>query len=66
MKESIYIQASDSEKEIGFLKTAAKQDWKVAGKLVKDIETIDFYIKPHENKCYYLINKDFDGSIDLF
>ena len=66
MKEKFYIQVSNDEKEISYLKTEAKKEWKSAGKLVKDIETIDFYIKPHDNKCYYLINNDFDGSISLF
>ena len=22
-------------------------------------------IKPHENKCYYVINEDFNGAVDL-
>ena len=66
MKENFFIQTTTEEKEISFLKNEAKKDWKVAGNLVKDIETLDFYIKPSDNKCYYLINKDFSGSIDLF
>jgi len=66
MKESFFVQIGSEEKEIGFLKNEAKKDWKSAGKMVKDIDTLDFYIKPHDNKCYYSINKDFDGSIDLF
>ena len=66
MKENIYIQVNEDEKEISFLKSEAKKDWKSAGRLMKDIKSIDFYIKPHENKCYYLINQDFDGSINLF
>ena len=66
MKENIYIQVNEDEKEISFLKATAKKEWKLAGKLLKDIKSIDFYIKPHENKCYYLINQDFKGSINLF
>lgn len=66
MKENIFIQVGNDENEIGFLKTEAKAAWKEIGNKVKDIKTMDFYIKPHENKCYYSINKDFTGSIDLF
>lgn len=66
MKEKFFIQVQDGEKEISFLKAEAKDSWKAAGNLVKDIDTLDFYIKPSENKCYYLINEDFSGSIDLF
>lgn len=66
MKETIYIQVSEQEKDITHLKNQVKKTWKSAGNKVKDIKTMDFYIKPHDNKCYYLINNDFDGSIDLF
>lgn len=66
MKENIFIQVGNDEKEIGFLKTEAKKLWKSAGNKVKDIKSMDFYIKPHENKCYYSINNDFNGSINLF
>lgn len=66
MKEKIYIQTNEQEQEISFLKSAAKKEWKSAGNLLKDIKSMDFYIKPNENKCYYLINEKFDGSIDLF
>lgn len=65
MKERMYLQMGNTENEIGFLKTEAKNEWKSAGNLVKDIASLDFYIKPHENKCYYVINEAFNGSIDL-
>ena len=65
MKERMYIEIGNSQNEIGFLKTEAKNQWKAAGNLVKDINSLDFYIKPHENKCYYVINEDFSGNVDL-
>lgn len=65
MKERMYVQIGNNENEIGFLKTEAKNQWKSAGNLVKDISSLDFYIKPQENKCYYVINEDFSGSVDL-
>lgn len=66
MKEQFFIQVGHGESEIGFLKNEAKTAWKASGNLVKDMKSVDFYIKPHENKCYYVINEEFNGSIDLF
>ncbi len=66
MKENMFLQFGSDEKEISFLKTEAKQAWKTAGNLVKDMKSVDFYIKPAENKCYFVINDDFSGSIELF
>lgn len=65
MKERMYVQIGETENEIGYLKTEAKNAWKSAGNLVKDIASLDFYIKPQENKCYFVINEDFSGSLDL-
>jgi len=65
MKERMYLQIGNNENEVGFLKIEAKNAWKLAGNLVKDIVSLDLYIKPHENKCYYVINEDFNGCIEL-
>jgi len=66
MKEKMILQFGDNENELGFLKAEAKNAWKASGNLVKDMKSVDFYLKPHENKCYYVINDDFSGSVDLF
>jgi len=66
MKEKMILQFSESEAELGSLKKVAKNAWKEAGYRVKDISSVNFYIKPHENKCYFVINNEFNGSTDLF
>lgn len=66
MKENYYIQVNENQSDISNLKVAAKSAWKDAGNKVKDIKTIDYYVKPNDNKCYYMINQDFSGDIDLF
>lgn len=65
MKEKMILQIGENESEISSLKTEVKEAWKAEGNLVKDIASLVFYIKPDENKCYYVINDDFNGSIEL-
>lgn len=31
----------------------------------KDIKNLDIYVKPEENKAYYVVNNDVTGSFDL-
>ncbi len=31
----------------------------------KDIKNLDIYVKPEENKAYYVVNNDITGSFDL-
>ena len=31
----------------------------------KDIKNLDIYVKPEENKAYYVVNNDATGSFDL-
>lgn len=48
----------------GFSKEA-KAIWKAEGNSVKDIKKLDMYLKPEENKCYFVINDTFNGKFDL-
>lgn len=31
----------------------------------KDIKNLDIYVKPEENKAYYVVNNDVTGNFDL-
>lgn len=31
----------------------------------KDIKNLDIYVKPEENKAYYVVNNDVTGSFDI-
>jgi spore coat polysaccharide biosynthesis protein SpsF (cytidylyltransferase family) len=65
MKQRIILQANGSEVEIDAFVVDAKQAWKDAGNKVKEIKTLDIYVKPEESKCYYVINDDFSGAVEL-
>ncbi|HAE61459.1 MAG TPA: hypothetical protein DCG38_03895 [Eubacteriaceae bacterium] len=65
MKESIFLQVAGDEVDMSAFSKEAKNMWKSEGNKVKDIKKIDLYVKPEENKCYYVINSDFKGAIDI-
>ena len=31
----------------------------------KDVKNLDIYVKPEENKAYYVVNNDVTGNFDL-
>ena len=42
-----------------------KSIWLEAGNKVKDIKTMDVYLKPEENMIYYVINETETGSFPM-
>ena len=66
MKQQMFLQFNEQEVELSTVEANVKKDWKDAGKKLTEIETLDIYVKPQEGKAYYVINKDVEGTIDLF
>ena len=44
---------------------AAQDAWKKAGKKAADIKSIELFPQPENSVCYFVINKDFDGSFGI-
>ena len=44
---------------------AAKKVWVEAGNKVKDLNTVDLYIKPEEDAAYFVFNETESGKIEL-
>lgn len=65
MKQSLILQANGADVDMTTFTADAKQAWKDAGNKVKEIKTLDLYVKPEENKCYYVINDEFSGAITI-
>ncbi len=42
-----------------------KAVWQKAGNRVRDMKDIELYVKPEDNKIYFVVNGDFDGSVDM-
>ena len=65
MKLDLYIEAHGNKVEHKVLIEKLKEFWKADGNKVKDLKEVEMYYKPEENTCYYIINGDVKGSINL-
>jgi hypothetical protein len=66
MKTSFFVEFYGKQADEKDIVARIKELWVQDGKLVKDIKTLNIYAKPEENLCYYTINDDVQGKIELF
>ena len=65
MKTALFVEFGGKQTEDKVLVAQAKELWVAEGKKVKDIKSLNLYVKPEENAAYYVINDDFSGKIEL-
>ncbi|MCD7717043.1 MAG: DUF6465 family protein [Lachnospiraceae bacterium] len=66
LKEEVYLQYAGKEINKDELVKQVKEIWtKELKNRIGDIATITLYLKPEENKAYYVINGEVSGSVDL-
>ena len=65
MKTNTYVEYAGKQVEEKTVVASVKQVWTEAGNKVKDIKTMDLYIKPEESAVYYVINETFTGSVAM-
>lgn len=65
MKTNIYVEFYGEQVSKDDLIKEAEKIWVEAGKKAKDIKKIELYIKPEEDRAYYVINDEFDGSFHI-
>lgn len=58
MKTNIILEVHGKQIPDKELVEKAKEYWKADGKLIKDIDTLDIYLKPEEHCAYYSINDE--------
>ncbi len=63
MKSRLVIEYNELNVDETKLIKAAKECWLKKGNKIKDIDSIDLYLKPAEKKCYYVI-KDCNGTTE--
>ncbi len=64
MKVDIFIEFNGNKTDQKQLLETAKDVWKSEGNKVKDLATVELYFKPEEQKCYYILNAELNGSFD--
>lgn len=67
MKSNVYVEYQGNQALMKDVLANAKKEWTAAGNKIKDIETLDLYVKPEENAVYYVINGEdgMSGSMPL-
>lgn len=65
MKTDLYIELNGKKTDSKNLVDTAKEIWKSEGKFVKDIQSLELYFNPEENKCYYVINDENKGFFEI-
>ncbi|MFV0519824.1 MAG: DUF6465 family protein [Lachnospirales bacterium] len=65
MKSNVYVEFCGEQYDTKDLVERAKNIWKDLGHKVKDIETVNVYVKPDEKLCYYVINDSLDGKFEI-
>lgn len=63
VKETICLQYQGKDITNETMTSMVKSAWKESGKNVKDIKTLDIYVKPEESQLYYVINGDVTGNL---
>lgn len=65
MKTSFYIEYFEKQVNEADLVKEAKAIWTNSGKKASDLKSLNIYVKPEENKVYYVFNDDETGSFDI-
>ncbi len=64
-RKNIVVQYGDRERKTDELLQLIKNDALSKGIKDADFDQVDVYIKPEENKVFYVINGDINGSIEF-
>ncbi len=65
MKTAFYVEYAGKQVEEKEIIAKVKEIWTEQGNKIKDLKTLNLYVKPEENAAYYVINEDVDGKIEL-
>lgn len=65
MKTALYVEFAGKQTLDKDLVAKVKELWTAEGNKVKDINTLNLYVKPEESAAYYVINEEISGKIEL-
>ncbi|MBE5937394.1 MAG: hypothetical protein E7265_05115 [Lachnospiraceae bacterium] len=62
---TVFVEYSGKQVSVDDIIPNVRKEWQKAGNKIRDIKDIKVYIKPEDDKVYFVINDDFSGSIDF-
>ena len=66
VKETVYLQYMGKEVDKDDLMKQIKEIWtKQMKRKVGEMKSVTLYLKPEENKVYYVVNGDVTGSLEI-
>ena len=65
LKTNLVLQFQGRDASEADMVKAAQEAWKNAGNKVSDIKSLELFPQPENSVCYFVINKDFDGSFGI-
>lgn len=65
LEKKVFVQYAGKEIDLDAIEEEVRKIWEAEGHRVSSVKKIEIYVKPEENKAYYVINSKNAGSIDL-
>lgn len=65
MKENFYIEFYGEQILQSDVVAEAKKIWKDSGKKAADLKKLEIYVKPEDDRIYYVFNGDESGSFPI-
>ncbi len=62
--EEMILQFGENEISVAAISEKARQDYKDSGSEA-ELKDIKIYVKPEDNKAYYVVNGETEGNVDL-
>ena len=62
--EHLFLQFGENEVSVSAISDKVKENYKESGNGEK-LKEIKIYVKPEDNKAYYVANGETEGSVDL-
>lgn len=64
LKEEMILQFGDNEISVTAISEKVKQSYKESG-CKEELKEIRIYVKPEDNRAYYVANGEIQGSVEL-
>ena len=65
MKSAFYDEYAGNQEEDKAVIAQAKAIWTQQGNKMKDLTSLNLYVKPEENSVYYVFNDEISGQFPL-